>query len=181
VIPHIEDNEEAVALYLQSRARFWQRMLDINDPFHSAIPVLLCDGAHRRHVCISKQIPRMRIVWVSPECSIAELVCVRFCSDTNMYYAFSFVIHSFSFAFDFNGPHTLCAYVVLLTQRARLPPTIRTIPRISSPLFSQLWGTARTASLPKGMSSKPMLTICGPLLSFRKNTTIRRCVHTCIL
>ena len=75
VVPYIEDNEEACTLYKVDEGSFWLRVFDETDPLHK-LPMLVCDGAHRREVCTAQDIKKMRCNFLRPTISLAELVSV---------------------------------------------------------------------------------------------------------
>ena len=74
VVPYIEDNDEAVAIYNNNPLFFWKRWFDVNDEFHKIIPALVVDGAHRRFVTVKLQIVQMRANFLQPTMSIFEIV-----------------------------------------------------------------------------------------------------------
>ena len=74
LIPYIEGNEEAMAVYINNHLYFWKRWMDPNDEFHKTIPALVVDGAHRRFVTVKLQIVQMRANFLQPTMSIFEMV-----------------------------------------------------------------------------------------------------------
>jgi hypothetical protein len=85
-VPWIEDDDEAVDLYLDQRSVFWLRLLDKKDDFGSTFKLLVVDGAHRTTVCKKIDISKMRVNWLQPTISVAEMVtrisrlCIRVCA-----------------------------------------------------------------------------------------------------
>jgi hypothetical protein len=85
-VPWIEDDNEAVAMYLDSPGTFWLRLFDKDDAFGSSIILLVVDGAHRTTVCKKIDISKMRVNWLQPTISVAEMVtrisrlCIRVCA-----------------------------------------------------------------------------------------------------
>ena len=74
VVPHIEDNDEAVEVYNNNPLFFWKRWFDVNDEFHKTIPALVVDGAHRRYVSLSLNIVQLRCNFLQPTMSVYEMV-----------------------------------------------------------------------------------------------------------
>ena len=74
VVPHIEDNDEAVEVYNNNPLFFWKRWFDVNDEFHKTIPVLVADGAHRRYVSLKLCLVQMRSNFAQPIMSVYEMV-----------------------------------------------------------------------------------------------------------
>ena len=74
VVPYIENDEAAVAVYLKSPLLFWKRWFDVDDDFHKSIPALVVDGAHRRYVSLSLSIVQLRCNFLQPTMSVYEMV-----------------------------------------------------------------------------------------------------------
>ena len=78
VVPYIEDNEEAVTVYLNNPLFLWKRWFDVNDEFHKTIPALVVDGAHRRFVSLNLCIVQLRCNFLQPTMSVYEMVRALF-------------------------------------------------------------------------------------------------------
>ena len=74
VVPYIENDEAAVAVYLKNPLLFWKRWFDVDDDFHKSIPALVVDGAHRRYVSLSLSIVQLRCNFLQPTMSVYEMV-----------------------------------------------------------------------------------------------------------
>jgi hypothetical protein len=74
VVPYIEDHKEALVMYKDNPGRFWARWLDEEDAWHKEIPAICVDGAHRRHVSKEMKLAKMRVCFLQPTISVAELV-----------------------------------------------------------------------------------------------------------
>jgi hypothetical protein len=76
VAPFIEDNKEACSVYLEDEGKFWMQVFDPTHAYHQ-LPMLVCDGAHRREVCVLKAIQQMRVNFLRPTISLAEMVQIN--------------------------------------------------------------------------------------------------------
>ena len=74
VVPYIEDNDEAVAIYNNNPLFFWKRWFDVNDEFHKIIPALVVDGAHRHFVSLELMLVQMSSNFLQPTISVYEMV-----------------------------------------------------------------------------------------------------------
>ena len=74
IVPFIEDNPKACEEYNADEGAFWMRVFDLVDEYHH-LPMLVCDGAHRREVCFLMDLKDMRSNFLKPTISLAELVC----------------------------------------------------------------------------------------------------------
>ena len=75
VVPYIEDNDEAVAIYNNNPLFFWKRWFDVNDEFHKIIPALVVDGAHRHFVSLEL----MLVLWLHRRSKEAQSDAVKSC------------------------------------------------------------------------------------------------------
>jgi len=80
VCPYIEDNVEARGVFATNQGEFWARLFDERDEFSTKIPLLVCDGAHRRYVCVQRNLPRMYAMFLRPTISFAEMVLFYTCN-----------------------------------------------------------------------------------------------------
>ena len=74
VVPYIENNPEAVEVYLNNPLLFWKRWFDVNDEFHKIIPALVVDGAHRHFVSLELMLVQMSSNFLQPTISVYEMV-----------------------------------------------------------------------------------------------------------
>ena len=72
-------------MYMSSPAYFWESVFNTAHAFHH-LPMMICDGAHRWTMCNRRGIKQMRVVFLQPSTSLAEMVpthvlpCLLYCA-----------------------------------------------------------------------------------------------------